>query len=63
MANNGCTDRELMAVFGWCGMSEVSRYVRAADQARLAEQAFAKGRNSEQKLSNHATGLDKTASK
>jgi hypothetical protein len=52
-----------MAVFGWRGMSEVSRYVRAADQARLAEQAFAKGRKSEQKLSNHATRLDKTASK
>ena len=63
MANRGCTDRELMAVFGWRGMSEVSRYVRAADQARLAEQAFAKGRNSEQQMSNHATGLDKTASK
>ena len=63
MANSGCTDRELMAVFGWRGMSEVSRYVRAADQARLAEQAFAKGRNSEQKLSNHAYRMDKTASK
>ena len=63
MANAGCTDRELMAVFGWRGMSEVSRYVRAADQARLAEQAFAKGRNSEQKLSNLATRLDKTGSK
>ena len=63
MANAGCTDRELMAVFGWRGMSEVSRYVRAADQARLAEQAFAKGRNSEQKLSSKATMLDKTARK
>jgi integrase len=66
MANAGCTDRELMAVFGWRSMSEVSRYVRAADQARLAEQAFAKARRgmkSEQKLSNLATRLDKTASK
>jgi integrase len=63
MANAGCTDRELMAVFGWRGMSEVSRYVRAADQARLAEQAFAKGRKSEQKLSSKATMLDKTARK
>jgi integrase len=44
MANSGCSDRELMAVFGWRGMSEVSRYVRAADQVRLAEQAFAKAR-------------------
>jgi integrase len=63
MANEGCTDRQLMAVFGWRGMSEVSRYVRAADQERLAEQAFAKGRNSEQKLSNLATRLDKTGAK
>jgi integrase len=63
MANAGCTDRELMAVFGWRGMSEVSRYVRAADQPRLAEQAFAKGRKSEQKLSSKATMLDKTARK
>jgi integrase len=66
LANAGCTDRELMAVFGWRSMSEVSRYVRAADQARLAEQAFAKaqrGMKSEQKLSNLATRLDKTASK
>ena len=52
-----------MAVFGWRGMSEVSRYVRAADQERLAEQAFAKGRNSEQKLSNLPTRLDKMGSK
>jgi integrase len=46
MAHAGCSDRELMAVFGWRSMSEVSRYVRAADQARLAEQAFAKTRGS-----------------
>jgi integrase len=64
MANEGCTDRELMAVFGWRGMSEVSRYVRAADQARLAEQAFAKTRTkSEHHLSSLATRLDKTGSK
>jgi integrase len=30
MANAGCSERELMAVFGWRSMSEVSRYVRAA---------------------------------
>jgi integrase len=47
MAHAGCTDRELMAVFGWRSMSEVSRYVRAADQARLAEQAFAKARRTQ----------------
>jgi integrase len=63
MANAGCTERELMAVFGWRSTSEVSRYVRAANQAQLAEQAFAKGRNSEQKLSNPSTRLDKTGAK
>jgi len=64
MANAGCTERELMAVFGWRSHGEVSRYVRAADQSRLAEQAFAKARagmKGEQKLSNLAIRLDKTA--
>jgi integrase len=66
MANAGCTDQELMAVFGWRSRSEVKRYTSAADQVRLAEQAFAKthkGPNSEQKLSNLSSRLDKTASK
>jgi integrase len=65
MANCGCTDQELMAVFGWRSRSEVKRYTSAADQVRLAEQAFAKARKgakSEHKLSNLATRLDKTAS-
>jgi integrase len=63
MANAGCTERELMAVFGWRSHGEVSRYVRAADQSRLAEQAFEKARRAkgEQKLSNLAIRLDKTA--
>jgi integrase len=63
MANAGCTERELMAVFGWRSHGEVSRYVRAADQTRLAEQAFEKahaGKKGEQKLSHPATRWDKT---
>jgi integrase len=66
MANAECTDEQLMAVFGWRSHSEVRRYTRAADQGKLAEQAFAKvgGRmKSEQKLSNLGTRLDKTAAK
>ena len=66
MANAGCTDEELMAVFGWRSRSEVKRYTAAADQVRLAEQAFAKvssGAKREQKLSSMSTLLDKTAAK
>jgi integrase len=63
MANAGCTDEQLMAVFGWRSHSEVRRYTRKADQALLAEQAFEKahaGAKGVQKLSNLATRLDKT---
>jgi integrase len=66
MAHAGCSDRELMAVFGWRSHSEVKRYTEKANQSLLAEQAFAKaqrGMKSEQKLSSKATTLDKTASK
>jgi integrase len=65
MGNAGCTDLELMAVFGWRSTSEVRRYTRGADQARLAEQAFEKvrgGMKGEQKLSNLSVRLDKTSS-
>lgn len=65
MGNAGCTDLELMAVFVWRSTSEVRRYTRGADQARLAEQAFEKvrgGMKGEQKLSNLPIRLDKTAS-
>jgi integrase len=65
MANAGCSDEELMAVYGWRSHSEVRRYTRAADQAKLAERAFAKvrgGAKSEHKLSNLPARLDKAAS-
>jgi integrase len=64
LANAGCSEREIMAITGHKSVSEVSRYVRAAEQSRLAEQAMSRistRPEPEQKLSNHATRLDKTA--
>ena len=66
LANGGCSERENMTITGHRSLSEVSRYTKAAEQVRLAEQAMSKraqGMNSEQKLSNPATWLDKTSSK
>ena len=66
LANEGCSEREIMAVTGHKSVSEVSRYVRAAEQARLAEQATSRisaRPEPEQRLSNLATRLDKTARK
>jgi integrase len=42
LAELGCSEREIMSVTGHRSVSEVSRYTRAADQAKLAEQAMAK---------------------
>lgn len=39
-AENGATDRQLMAVFGWATAKQVSTYTRAADQKRLARDAI-----------------------
>jgi hypothetical protein len=33
---NGATEKQLMAMFGWSSSAEASLYTRAADQARLA---------------------------
>lgn len=67
LAELGCSERQIMAVTGHKSVSEVSRYTRAAEQSRLAEQAMAKlnaGRtNSDEKLSSMPTLLDKTAAK
>jgi integrase len=66
LADAGCSEREIMAVTGPKSVSEVSRYTKAADQSRLAEQAMNKiaaRAEREQELSNLATRLDKTASK
>ena len=42
LANAGCSEREIMAITGHKSVSEVSRYVKAADQDRLAGQAMVK---------------------
>jgi integrase len=66
LAEAGCSEREIMAITGHKSVTEVSRYTKAAQQSRLAEQAMNKvlsGAEGEQKLSNLATRLDKTASK
>jgi integrase len=38
-AENGATDRELMAIFGWETASQATTYTRAADQKKLAKRA------------------------
>ena len=40
LANAGASEREIMAITGHRSVAEVSRYTRAADQVRLAEQAM-----------------------
>jgi integrase len=42
LAEAGCSDREIMAITGHKSVSQVTGYVRAAEQSRLAEQAMAK---------------------
>ena len=42
LADVGCSDREIMAITGHQSVSEVSRYTKLRDKARLAEQAMAK---------------------
>jgi len=65
MAHAGCSAFELMAVFGWSSPAQAMPYVRAAEQARLAAQAFAKasGTYSKQQLSSITPTLDKTGAK
>jgi integrase len=64
MANAGCSTDQIKAVTGHKSLSEVMRYTRAADQARLARQAMNMVRaDREQKLSSHQTRLDKMGTK
>lgn len=65
LANAGCSTEQIKAMTGHKSPSEVARYTRAADQQRLARQALEMqlGAESEQKLSNLPTRLDKTGSK
>ncbi len=61
LANAGCSTDMIKAMTGHRSLSEVARYTRAADQARLARQAMNMQLRAEQeqKLSNHQTRLDK----
>jgi integrase len=65
LANAGCSTDHIKAITGHRSLSEVARYTKAADQARLARQAINMqlGSEHEQKLSSPQTRLDKTASK
>lgn len=49
-AENGATERELNAIFGWSGTKMASHYTQTADRARLARQAMTK-------LARNETGL------
>ena len=62
LANAGCSSDQIKAITGHKSLSEVAHYTRAADQQRLARQALKiqLGAESEQKLSNLPTRLDKT---
>jgi integrase len=56
-ANNGATEAELEAIFGWKGGKMAALYTREADRARLARQAMSK-LSSGQKANNYArTGI------
>jgi integrase len=64
LANAGCSTDQIKAITGHKSLSEVARYTKAADQARLARQAIYMVRaDREQKLSSNPTRLDKTGSK
>jgi integrase len=42
MANNGVSERQLMAVFGWTDPKMAAHYTRTADRRRLATDAVEK---------------------
>jgi integrase len=65
LADAGCSVNQIMAMTGHKSLSEVARYVSAANQARLARQALSMqlGAEHEQKLSNLPTRLDKKRAK
>jgi integrase len=66
LAELGCSERQIMAITGHKTVSEVSRYTKAAEQAKLAEQAMAKlSERTKQhaELSSIPIPLDKTAAK
>src|SRR5262249_40240087 len=61
LAEAGCSANEIAAISGHRSLSEVERYTREADQARLASQAIERQLRAEreQELSNLEPRLDK----
>ena len=39
-AENGATEKQLMAIFGWETMKEAARYTKAANQKKLAAEGM-----------------------
>jgi integrase len=62
LADAGCSAHQIAAITGHKTLSEVTRYTRAADQVRLAEQATAMIETGT-KLSSNGTPLDNSAEK
>ena len=52
LAEAGCSANEIAAISGHASLREVERYTKAADQARMARNAMARGTSGQQKLSN-----------
>src|SRR5262249_54691743 len=64
MANAGCSTDQIKAVTGHKSLSEVARYTKAANQARLARPARSMvGAGRGTKMSSNRTMVDKTGSK
>jgi hypothetical protein len=48
----GCSASEIAAISGHATLTEVSRYTKAADQARMARSAMARQAKSEKEAAN-----------
>jgi NADPH:quinone reductase-like Zn-dependent oxidoreductase len=62
-AENGATERELNAIFGWTGNKMASLYTQTADRALLAKAAMKKLARNETGLSNRAPEISNPAPK
>jgi integrase len=64
LAEAGCSASQIAAITGHASLAEVSRYVRGAEQVRLADQAMARMiTNREHEVSNPDARLDKSGAK
>ena len=65
-AENGATDRQLMALYDWTSEKQANTYTAAANRKRLADDAaryLAGGSELEQKVSHHESHLRKSSGK